>query len=49
MGMLAYQAVDYGTLTPVDTKIFKVKKGTDPYEPGLIEALISTLFRLCTN
>ena len=39
--MLAYQSVDHGTLTPVDTAIFKVKKGTDPDEPGLIESLNS--------
>ena len=40
-GGLSYQAVDHGTLTPVDTMIFKSKKSTDPDEPGLIEALSS--------
>ena len=37
--MLSYQAVDHSTLTPVDPKIFKSQKGTEPDEPGLIEAL----------
>ena len=40
-GMLAYQAVDHGILTPVDPAIFKAQKGTDPYEPVIIEALNS--------
>ena len=39
--MLEYQAVDHGTLTPVDTTIFKSKRGTDPDEPGIIEELSS--------
>ena len=39
--MLAYQAVDHGILTPVDPAIFKAQKGTDPYEPVIIEALNS--------
>ena len=38
-GMLAYQEVYPGTLTPVYPTIFKSKRGTDPDEPGLIEAL----------
>ena len=40
-GVLSYQAVDHGALIPVYTTIFKSKKGTDPDEPGLIEALSS--------
>ena len=40
-GILAYQTVDHGTITPVDPTIFKTKTGTDPDEPGLIEALSS--------
>ena len=38
-GMLVYQAVNHGNLTHVDPTIFKAKKGTDPDELGLIEAL----------
>ena len=41
-GILAYQAVDNSTLTPVDTTIFKFKRGKDPYEPSFTEALSST-------
>ena len=40
-GVLSYQAVDNGTLNSAYTTIFKSKKGTDPDEPGLIEALSS--------
>ena len=40
-GMLAHQAKYDGTLTPVDPMILKYKKGTDPDEPGLIEAISS--------
>ena len=47
--MLAYQAVYHGTLTPVDPTILKSKKGTDPDEPGLVEALISPQFEQCTK
>ena len=39
--MLAYQEVDHGTITPGDLTILKSKKGTDPDEPGIIEALSS--------
>ena len=35
-GVLEYQAVDNGALTPVDTMIFKYKKGKYPDEPCLI-------------
>ena len=48
-GILAYQAVDHGTPTPVDPTIFKDKKGTDPYETGLIEALSSPQHEQCTK
>ena len=40
--MLEYQAVDNGTLTSVDPTIFKSNKGTDPDEPGILEALSSS-------
>ena len=39
--MLEYQAVDHGTLTPVDNTISKSQNGTDPNEHGLIDALSS--------
>ena len=39
--MLAYQALNKGTLTTVDPTIFKAKMGIDPNEPSLIEALSS--------
>ena len=38
-GMLAYQSVDHGNLTPVYPTIFKAEKVTYPDEPSLIEAL----------
>ena len=38
-GISAYQAVDHGTLTPVDPTIFKVQQGADPDELSLIDSL----------
>ena len=37
--VLAYQVVDRGTLTHVDTTIFTSQQGVYPYEPGLVEVL----------
>ena len=47
--MLAYQAVYHGIPTPIDPTIFKAKKGTDPDEHGLIEALSSYYSEQCTK
>ena len=48
-GMLSYQVVYQGTLSPIDPTIFKAKKGTDPDKPSLVEALSSPQSEQCTK
>ena len=47
--MLSYQELDHSNLTPVEHTLSKSKKGTDPYESVLIEAIISPQYEQWTK